>query len=83
MEKFDLAAEQFQKAAELEPGNFDTNHNLGEVYVRIGAVAKAIPYLEKAQRINGASYDNGYDLSLAYLLTGRLSDARNSVQGWL
>jgi tetratricopeptide (TPR) repeat protein len=83
MEKFDLAVEQFQKAAELQPGNFDTNHNLGEVYVRIGAVAKAIPYLEKAQRINGASYDNGYDLSLAYLLTGRLSDARNSVQGWL
>ncbi len=76
----DLAQEQFAKAAELEPDNYETNHNLGEIYVRRGMVAKALPYLEKAQRLNPASYDNGYDLSLAYMLTGRLGEARTAVQ---
>ena len=35
-------------------------------------LAKAAPYLEKAQQIDPSSYDNGYDLALAYVLTGRL-----------
>lgn len=81
--KLDQAQEQFSKAVELEPNNFDTNHNLGEMYVRRGIVAKAVPYLEKAQRINPASYDNGYDLTLAYMVSGHLSDARNSAKALL
>jgi tetratricopeptide (TPR) repeat protein len=36
--------------------------------------------LERAQRINPSSYDNGYDLALAYLLTGHLGDARQLIQ---
>ena len=81
--KLDLAQEQFLKAAELEPENYDTNHNLGEMYVRRGMVARAVPYLEKAQRLNPASYDNGYDLTLAYMVSGRLGDARNSAKALL
>jgi tetratricopeptide (TPR) repeat protein len=81
--KMDLAEEQFAKAVELDPDTYDTNRNLGAAYVRNGNVAKAIPYLEKAQNLNPASYDNGYDLSLAYFVTGRLKDARNSVQSIL
>ena len=65
------------KPCELEPENFDANHNLGEAYVRSGKIAEATPFLEKAQRIDPSSYDNGYDLSLAYLLTGHLNDARS------
>src|SRR5262249_52577668 len=65
-----------KKAVELEPQDFDANHNLGEFYVRSGKLAHAVPYLEKAQHINPSSYDNGYDLSLAYVLVGRLADAR-------
>ncbi len=68
---------------ELEPTNFDTNHNLGEAYIHAGNVGKAIPFLEKAQRINPGSYDNGYDLSLGYLVTGHLAEARSSVQSLL
>ena len=34
--------------------------------------------LEKAQRIRSASYDNGYDLALAYLLTGKLGQAEQT-----
>ena len=33
--------------------------------------------------IDPSSYDNGYDLSLAYVLTGRLADARQLVQDLL
>src|SRR6266576_215193 len=77
--KLDLATEQFKKAVELDPRNFDTNHNLGEAYIRSGKIAAAAPFLEKAQQIN-PSYDNGYDLSLAYLQIGRLADARQLIQ---
>ncbi len=63
----------------MEPRNFDANHDLGELYIQIGKVATAIPILDQAQRINPASYGNGYDLSLAYVLTGRLTDARQQV----
>ena len=51
-----------------------------KLYVRSGQLAKAAPYLEQAQRIDPSSYDNGYDLALAYVLTGRLADARQLVQ---
>jgi len=37
-------------------------------------------------RLSGSdpsSYDNGYDLSLAYILAGRLADARQLVQDLL
>ncbi len=74
---------EFQKAAELDPTNFDTNHNLGEFYVHSGKVAEATRYLGQAQKIDPSSYDNGYDLSLAYVLTGRLTDARQLVQDLL
>jgi len=74
---------QFKKAVEIEPRNFDANHNLGESYVRAGQVAKAAPFLEQAQRIDPSSYDNGYDLALAYILTGRPADARQLVHDLL
>ena len=41
--KHDLAEMQFRKAVEIEPRNFDANHNLGESYVRSGQLAKAAP----------------------------------------
>ncbi len=81
--KLDRAGEQFKKAAELEPKNFDTNHNLGEFYVQGKKIPDAVPYLERAQQIVPSSYDNGYDLSLAYLLTGRLAEARQQIQSLL
>jgi tetratricopeptide (TPR) repeat protein len=79
----DLAEEHFSKAAELEPEDYGINHNLGAALAHNGKVTKALPYLEKAQRLNPSSYDNGYDLSLAYLVSGRLADARASVQSLL
>ncbi len=77
--KTELAGQEFRKALELEPHDYDANHNLGEFYIQTGKIADAIPLLEQAQRI-AASYDNGYDLAQAYLLTGRLGPASEMVQ---
>lgn len=77
--KTDLAGLQFRKAVELEPQSFDANHNMGEFYVQSGKISEAIAFLERAQRI-APSYDNGYDLSLAYSTTGQLDKARAQVQ---
>jgi tetratricopeptide (TPR) repeat protein len=76
------AGVHFQKALALEPRDYDANHNLGEFYVQTGKVAEATPFLQQAQQLR-PSYDNGYDLALAYLLTGRLEDARQLVHGLL
>ena len=81
--RLDQALEQFKKAVELEPNNYETNHNLGELYVRQGTVKRALPYLQKAQKIKPDSYANGFDLTLAYMVSGRLGDARNSAKGLL
>jgi tetratricopeptide (TPR) repeat protein len=77
--KSELAEGQFRKALELEPRDYDANHNLGELYIQSRRIADAVPLLEKAQEIR-PSYDNGYDLALAYFLTGKLGQARQLVQ---
>nr|WP_251106673.1 tetratricopeptide repeat protein [Alloacidobacterium dinghuense] len=76
--KPELAEEQFRKALDLEPRDYDANHNLGEFYIQSKKITDAIPLLEKAQQAR-PSYDNGYDLALAYLLTGQLDNARQLV----
>jgi tetratricopeptide (TPR) repeat protein len=77
--KSELAEAQFRKALQLEPRNYDANHNLGELYIQSKRIAEAVPLLETAQEIR-PSYDNGYDLALAYFQTGKLSQARQLVQ---
>ena len=81
--KAEEAGEQFRKALELEPQDFDANHNLGEFYIQSGKIGEARPYLERAQRIRPSSYENGYDLTLSYLLTGKLAEARQLAQSLL
>jgi tetratricopeptide (TPR) repeat protein len=77
--KPELAEEQFRKAIDLEPANYDANHNLGEIYIQSKKMAEAAPLLQKAQEIH-PSYDNGYDLALTYYLSGNLSQAKIAVQ---
>src|SRR5580698_3657229 len=66
------ASPHLEKAARLNPksAEADTNHNLGEAYIREGKIPDAAPYLEKAQRLDASNYDNGYDLALAYISVG-------------
>jgi tetratricopeptide (TPR) repeat protein len=77
--ELEAAQEQLKKSVALDPKNFDSNHNLGELYVRMGKLPEAIPYLKRAQEV-APTYDNGYDLSMAYMLTGRTAPARQVVQ---
>lgn len=79
----DQAGIEFRKALELEPQDFNANHNLGEFYIQSGKVVDAQPLLERAQKIDPSSYDNGYDLAMADLLTDRLDDAGQMVQNLL
>ncbi len=44
---------------------------------------RRVPLLERAQQIDPSSYDNGYDLAMADLLTGQLAEARQLVQSLL
>jgi len=82
-----LAEAEFKRAAELEPDSFDANHNLGEFYVRAGNLRAAIPYLERAQSAAlsnpTASYENGYDLALAWAETANYSEARAEIRAQL
>ncbi|PYV25963.1 MAG: hypothetical protein DMG27_08270 [Acidobacteria bacterium] len=83
-----LAEAEFKKAAELEPDSFDVNHNLGEFYVRASRLPAAIPYLKRAQSAAlsnppanpAASYENGYDLALAWAETAHYAEARAEIR---
>lgn len=77
--ELDLAEQQYKKAVALSPEDYEANHNLGELFARMNKVPEAIPYLQQAQRLNPGAYDNGYDLSFAYLLAGRLGEARQMI----
>jgi tetratricopeptide (TPR) repeat protein len=75
------AGVQLQKALELAPHDYTTNHNLGEFYIKSGKIPEALPLLKQAQTLEPSSYDNGYDLAMADLVTGHLSEGRQLVQG--
>ncbi|HEY0796418.1 MAG TPA: tetratricopeptide repeat protein [Acidisarcina sp.] len=78
--KFDLADDEFKKALDLAPQEYETNHNLGEFYIQREKIPEAIPFLDHAQQIKPDAYSNGYDLALAYLLVGKLEESRSLVE---
>ena len=49
----------------------------------MGKIAAARPYLERAQSVRPAAYDNGYDLATAELLLEDYAAAQDVVQGLL
>ncbi len=71
---------QLQATLRRTPDDFTANHNLGEFYVRAGILQKALPFLIRAYQINPNHYPNSYDLALAYVKTGKLSEARQLIQ---
>jgi len=73
--KIDLAEAQFKKAAELDPKS--TTPTTISAKLTFARTACQSPTVSRAgTEINPASYDNGYDLALAYLLTNHhLADA--------
>lgn len=80
LHRSDAAEAQFKKVVELEPRDYDANHNLGEFYVQAGRLSDAIVFLNRAQEVNPHAQNNGYDLALAYEKNGNLDQARRQVQ---
>jgi tetratricopeptide (TPR) repeat protein len=80
LHRVDEAEVQFKKAVELNPHNYDANHNLGEFYIQGAKIANAIPFLQRAQEADPAAYNNGYDLALALDQTDKLDAARQQLQ---
>ncbi len=68
------------QALRLNPTSFQANYNLGEFHIQQGNLVTAIPFLEKAQKIDPSHYVNSYDLALAYVQTQNLSKAREQIQ---
>lgn len=73
------AESEFKKSLALDAKNAETNHDLGEFYIRGGNLKAAIPFLEQAERLEPAAYDNGYDLALAYEQTKQWKPAQELI----
>jgi tetratricopeptide (TPR) repeat protein len=69
-----------QEAVAREPANFDVNHKLGKLLVEEGKPREALPYLERASKLNPSSFENVYQLTLAYAGSAEYQRARTSVQ---
>ncbi|HLW84714.1 MAG TPA: carboxypeptidase regulatory-like domain-containing protein [Candidatus Sulfotelmatobacter sp.] len=70
-------------AAEHHPESFDANHNLGRLLLENGRGREAMPYLERAFRLNSGDYGNAYELALARCATGDYERARAEAQALL
>lgn len=72
--------EKLRDAAERQPKDFEANRRLGALLVRQGRAGQALPYLQRAARLNPADYQNSYELALAYSRTGDYERARSTLQ---
>jgi tetratricopeptide (TPR) repeat protein len=66
-----------------EPQNFEANHRLGTLLFDEGKPRAALPYLERASRIQPGNYDNAYQLALACEGSGDYEHARANVRALL
>ena len=74
------AEKPLRDAAGREPDNFDTNHRLGKLLIADGKAREAIPYLERASRLNPADFDNAYDLAVACAESGEYEHADTNIR---
>jgi tetratricopeptide (TPR) repeat protein len=69
--------------ARLHPDDFTANHRAGEYFISRKDFRAAIPYLEKAWKLDPANYPNGYDLALVYFDTGAPQKSRALIDALL
>ncbi len=70
-------------AVAREPENFEANRRLGKLLVDNEKAAEAVPYLERASRLNPGDDDNSYELALAYAGAGNPERARTQARALL
>ena len=66
--------------ATRRPEDFSANFHLGKLLVEDAKPREALPYLERAFRLNPRDLDNAYELALAHANIGNYSQARNDVR---
>lgn len=69
-----------QDAAERQPESFEANRRLGKLLVSEGKSSEAIPYLQRASRLNVGDYENTYVLARAYAEAAKYDNARTTAQ---
>lgn len=70
---------ELREALTKAPRSFRANHALGDFLLRAGHAQESVPLLQAADRIDPANRDNGYELVLAYKMTGDLTHAREQA----
>ena len=72
-----------RETAAREPESFDANHRLGQLLVADGKAREALPYLERASRLNPDNFENAYELALACTDIGEYERADRNVRALL
>ena len=72
-----------QEQVRSRPASFQSNHALGEFYLKQHNLNAAIPYLERARQLDPSNYENAYDLALACLQTGATAKSREVIAALL
>ncbi len=72
-----------RESATRNPDDFSANFRLGSFLVDDARSQEALPYLEKASRLNGSDLLNTYKLALAYANTGAYARGRTTLQALL
>jgi len=63
---YDLAIENFKKAINLNPSNFQFYYNLGLVYIKLENYDLAIENFKKSIELNSTDVDSFHNLGIAY-----------------
>jgi tetratricopeptide (TPR) repeat protein len=72
---YDSALRQFQAAIERNPQDAEALSNLGQVLVRLGRAAEAIPYYDRAIQLVPSRWAYHFNRARALGLTGKWDDA--------
>jgi tetratricopeptide (TPR) repeat protein len=72
-----------RETAARQPEEFDADYRLGKFLVDEGKPQEALPYLERASRLNPGDFDNAFELALAYAGTGSYAQASTNARALL
>jgi tetratricopeptide (TPR) repeat protein len=72
--------ESLREAAARQPEEFDANYRLGKILVDESKMQEALPYLDRASKLNPSNFENAFELARAYEGTGNYVQARTGAQ---
>jgi tetratricopeptide (TPR) repeat protein len=82
-ESFVATEKSLRAAVEKDSASYDTNYRLGKLLVEEGKPREAIPYLERASKINSGAYDSEYELARAHCAAGDFQIAATEARALL